>query len=274
MNLKDIFIYGLFHRIISTNRSSRWFGVLTNARLYKPLLRLFIMAYISFFRIDMSEYDFDINTANTFNEFFTRQLKTGVRTWGTGICAPVDGRMLSYGPIQNGQIFQVKGKNYSEQELTGQEKMVSGSFVNLYLSPANYHRVHAPFDMQINKVTHIPGKLLSVSKKNAETVDNLYSKNERVVLTGTSEFGTFHFVFVGATNVGSIRLSFDSAFRSNLKNARLKSFETDQKIALGKEIGWFEMGSTVIVLIESAHLENVKEEFLDEAVNLGKELVD
>ena len=274
MTLKAFFIYGFLHRIVSTNTLSRIVGRLANRNINKHLLRFVIKRYINFFKIDMEEYDLDLTKVENFNTFFTRKLKEDSRTWGKGICSPVDGKVLSFGTIEKDMLFQVKGKDYAASELTGESGRVEGSFINLYLSPANYHRVHAPFDMKIEQIRHIPGKLLSVSKKNATTVDKLYLKNERVIISGNSVYGRFHFVFVGATNVGSIRLSCFPEFRSNIKNSRLTEWFVDKEVRKSDELGLFEMGSTIIMILSSTDLEKCKSELLDNAVLLGQELLD
>jgi len=220
----------------------------------------------------MSEYDFDIQKARRFNEFFTRKLRPGTRNWEDGICSPVDGHLLSHGTISNGMIYQVKGVSYCESLLTGQAALPGGSFVNLYLSPANYHRFHAPFDMQLDLLTHIPGKLLSVSKKNARKVQGLYTGNERVILSGKSEYGHFHFVLVGALNVGSIRLSFHPEFRTNVRKSQRSVLQINTSLVKGEELGWFEMGSTVVILISGQDFSKLKNITPGNPVRLGTQL--
>lgn len=270
---KRIFIYGILHRVISTNTFSRWVGRWANKKFNKSFLLFVIKRYISYFKIDMNQYDLDLSDIKTFNEFFTRRLKDGSRIWEEGIASPVDGRVLSFGKVENGMLFQVKGKYYSETELTFESSERERSFINLYLSPADYHRVHAPFDMQISKVRHIPGKLLSVSKKNAQTVDNLYVKNERVILSGRSEYGNFHFVFVGATNVGSIKLSFFPELSTNQGKAQIQEWHYNKEIKKGEEVGLFEMGSTIVMILASSILQNCKPILLDNPVKLGQSLI-
>ncbi len=270
--LKQIFIYRFFHRIVNTNRSSRWFGCFANTHLYKPLLKLLIKQYILFFKIDIDEFEFDFNTISTFNVFFTRKLKQGRRNWGKGICSPVDGRILSFGNVESGQIFQVKGKTYSEEEFTGQEPFSEGSYITLYLSPGDYHRVHVPFDMRIKKIVHIPGKLYSVSLKNTMDIDGLYCKNERVILSGHSEYGNFNFVFVGALNVGSIKLSFLPDFKTNIRKAQMKTKAVDFNLAKGEELGYFEMGSTIVMLLDNDLLSKTDTQLLDRPITLGESL--
>ena len=271
-SLKDILIYKGFHRIISTNTSSRWFGKFANARIYAPILRILIKIYVRIYKIDLDEYEFSYDYVSTFNAFFTRKLKPGKRQWGKGICSPVDGALLSSGPIEKGLIFQVKGMDFSMAELTGDREMTLGSFVNLYLSPGDYHRVHAPFDMTIEKITHIPGKLLSVSEKNARSIQNLYVKNERVVLRGQSDYGRFHFVFVGAQNVGSIGLTGYPEFRTNIPESQKSIKETNYTVIKGEELGWFEMGSTVLIILESDEFKQLQTVKSGQKINLGREL--
>jgi len=126
--------------------------------------------------------------------------------------------------------------------------------------------------MTIQKITHIPGKLLSVSKTNAETVQNLYTKNERVILSGTSSFGSFHFVFVGALNVGSIGLSHFPDLSTNLKVQEILTVFKEHKVIQGQELGWFEMGSTVLILIENDVLSHLNSIVPGQKLQLGNKL--
>lgn len=270
--LKDILIYQGFHKFLSTRRSSRIFGKFANARLYPPFLRLLIRIYVKIFKIDLSEYEFDIHKVNTFNEFFTRHLKPGQREWGEGICSPVDATLLSYGNLKEGTLFQVKGMTFSETALTGGPPLQKGSFANLYLSPADYHRIHAPFDLSVEEVRHLPGLLLSVSEKNASTIEDLYVKNERVILKAKSIYGPCFIVLVGALNVGSIGLTHLPAFRTNLPDKIESRIEVNFTVNKGDEIGWFEMGSTVLILMEGDHLSHIGKRFLRQKIKLGKSM--
>ena len=264
----------VFRQLLMTRLLSRWIGRIANTPLYPPLLRWLIRKYVIHFQIDLSQFEFDYKKVTTFNAFFTRRLKQGVRQWENGICSPVDGRILSSGKIHKGKAFQVKGMNYSVRELLGEEKgFKGGSFVNLYLSPADYHRVHAPFDMHFESATHIPGRLLSVSANHAATVPDLYAKNERVILSGSSAYGRFHFVFVGALNVGSIRLSSMPVFRSNRDWTSYRKMPFVRFQAKGSELGWFELGSTVVMILESDKLSEIPADQGPVAVRLGQALV-
>jgi len=269
-------LFGFLHRIVSPNSFSRWAGILAgSSSVPEWLLSWMIKQYIRFYRINMEEFDIDLKKIKTFNEFFTRPLKKGVRNWGNGICAPVDGRLLSFGQIEDGMLYQIKGLKYGQETLTAQAPLKIGSYVTIYLAPGDYHRVHAPFDMHITDITHIPGNLLSVSLMNVRHIRELYNKLERVVLSGNNELGKFHFVFVGAFNVGSIKLSFMDDFASNQKNIRdIRRIKTSQKISKGEELGWFELGSTVVMLTESTVLGSGLDHLLFQRVRLGQTLAE
>lgn len=272
--LKSIILFSIFHKLISTNTFSRWTGSLAGSRgIPKWLLAKVIRNYIRFYRIDMTDFEIDLTTINTFNEFFTRPLKKGARVWGQGVCSPVDGRLLCFGAVEEGKMYQIKGISYAQDVLLGQPGLTNGSYATIYLAPGDYHRVHAPFDMRIEEITHIPGELLSVSLMNVRHIPALYNKLERVVLSGKNEFGKFHFVFVGAFNVGSIRLSFMEDFTSNRKNIReIRKIRTSVEISKGEELGWFELGSTVVMMTESKLFESGLEHLLFQKISLGQTL--
>jgi phosphatidylserine decarboxylase len=246
---------------------------LANARLYPPLLRFLIRSYVRFFKIDLSEYEFEYKKVTTFNAFFTRKLKPGMRAWDEGICSPVDGTLLSHGALENDLLFQVKGMAFSMEELVGESGYHQGSFANLYLSPGDYHRIHAPFDFKLEMIRHIPGRLLSVSSKNAASVRDLYNKNERLILKGTSNYGNCFLVFVGALNVGSIRLTHFPAFKTNIAEATTRALNVSLDIKKGEEIGWFELGSTVLIIVDGNELSESEDVHYLQKIKLGNRLV-
>lgn len=240
-------------KIVNQKRLSAFFGRLSSGRLPRRVLRRAINAYIRAYKIDMSQFDIDLNQIRSFNEFFTRPLRPGSRTFQGKIAAFSDGFISAFGEIKNNQLFQVKGSNYSLNDLLQENKnFPSGSFATIYLSPADYHRVHLPFDAQITAIRHIPGKLYSVNKKTVNRIQNLYCRNERVILSGTSAFGEFHLILVGAIVVGKIVLSFiPKAYPAN------SSLKVNYSLKQGDELGYFELGSTVILVMDSNHLANL-----------------
>lgn len=186
----------------------------------------------------------DINAYPNFNAFFTRALKADIRPIGKGLVSPVDGTLLQCGTIKQGKLIQAKGKKYRLNALIGNENIFK-NFATIYLSPKDYHRIHAPIDGRLLKMDYIGGDLFSVNAKTADSVDNLFAKNERVIC----HFDTYTLVLVGAIFVGSMQ----TAWHGLITPPYGKKFSIDyqkQNIHLqkGDELGRFNMGSTVILL--------------------------
>ena len=189
-----------------------------------------------------------------------RRLKPGVRPLEESpILHPADSQIAQVGAIKDGKGIQAKGRTYSVAELCADPQMEAkfheGLFITYYLCPTDYHRVHSPVDGKILKVRHIPGHLWPVTNWSANQIDNLFAVNERVVLEIESRLGPCVMVFVGATNVGQIRLNFDSEIVTNIdfnQTTREKSYNPPIEISRGQELGAFYMGSTVVMLYPKA----------------------
>lgn len=216
--------------------------------------------FVKRYEVNMTEAaNPDITSYTSFNEFFTRPLKQNVRPLAQAefIC-PVDGTISQFGNIEQDQIFQAKGHNYSTLTLlAGQkplaEKFENGHFACLYLSPKDYHRIHMPCDGVLKSMTYVPGDLFSVNPTTAANVPNLFARNERVVCEFESEkHGTFVMVLVGATIVGSMATVWHGVVNPpRSKNTRTWPY-IDKNIQLkqGDEMGRFLLGSTVVMLFE------------------------
>ncbi|RYZ81677.1 MAG: phosphatidylserine decarboxylase, partial [Proteobacteria bacterium] len=168
---------------------------------------------------------------------------------------PADSEISQHGPITDGRLIQAKGRDYHVQELLSSaeapERYRNGYFITYYLCPTDYHRVHSPVDGVIRKVTHVPGELWPVNKWSVENVHDLFSVNERIIVEIASEIGPVAVVFVGATNVGQIMLSFDETFHGNqmtLKQNRVVEYDEAIPVKRGDELGMFRMGSTVVMV--------------------------
>ena len=257
---------------MSANAFSRLMGFLADRTWPNWVRKPVIKRYVKAFGIDLSDYEYDINEKGSFNAFFTRKLKNGVRPIGEGMVSPVDGFIGACGKANEGTVLQVKGSPYSISELIGGETEADfRSFATLYLSPMNYHRVHCPFDMVINEIRFIPGVLYSVSMKTVHKIPRVYSRNERVVILGDCRYGRFAFVFVGAVVVGRTRLSITDTY-SNVSKKR-KNIIPEKPISLkkGEELGLFELGSTVVYTIEGDELAEWTGKFGD-AVKMGQSM--
>lgn len=225
-------------------------------RMTTRLIRWFVGRYA----VDMDEAaDADIDSYKSFNAFFTRPLKPGLRPLATAdfVC-PVDGAISQFGVIDNGQIVQAKGHRYTTTALVGGDEGLAahfrhGSFANLYLSPKDYHRLHMPCDGTLTRMIHVPGKLFSVNPTTARGVPDLFARNERIVCVFTSpDHGTFVMVLVGATIVGSMATVWHGVVeRKRTKSLSEWTYE-GQGIVLkqGEEMGRFLLGSTVVLLFQ------------------------
>ncbi|HEY4069186.1 MAG TPA: archaetidylserine decarboxylase, partial [Burkholderiaceae bacterium] len=183
-------------------RASRRWGANTT-----KLIRNFVAKY----HVDMNEAaEPNIARYGSFNEFFTRALKDGVRPIAAAewVC-PVDGAVSQFGKIEHDQLFQAKGHRYSTTALVGGDAALAaefenGHFATIYLSPKDYHRIHMPCDGSLRRMIHVPGDLFSVNPLTARGVPGLFARNERVVCVFDSAHGPFVLALVGATIVGSM----------------------------------------------------------------------
>ena len=192
----------------------------------------------------------------TFNEFFTRALRPGVRPIADApLVCPVDAAISQFGPIEHDQIFQAKGHSYSTTALVGGDEALArqfdhGHFATLYLSPRDYHRIHMPCEGRLTRMIYVPGDLYSVNPLTARHVPGLFARNERVVCVFETAHGPFVNVLVGATIVGSMATVWHGVVNPP-RTREVREWRYDgQDIVLckGQEMGRFLLGSTVVML--------------------------
>jgi phosphatidylserine decarboxylase len=199
----------------------------------------------------------DIASYTSFNDFFTRPLRAGVRPVAQAdfIC-PVDGAISQFGAIDDHHILQAKGHRFTTAELLGgdtalAERFRHGCFANLYLSPKDYHRLHMPCDGRLTRMIYVPGALFSVNPVTARGVPNLFARNERVVCVFESpEHGPFVMVLVGATIVGSMATAWHGVVNPR-RTGKVSQWRYDDQAVLlrkGEEMGRFLLGSTIVML--------------------------
>ena len=223
------------------------------------LIRWFVGKY----GVDMSEAaNPDIASYPSFNEFFTRALRPGVRPLAQAdfVC-PVDGAISQFGDVDDHQIFQAKGHKFTTAELVGGDQSLAahfqlGHFANVYLSPKDYHRIHMPCDGRLTRMIYVPGKLFSVNPTTARGVPGLFARNERVVCVFDSdEFGPFVMTLVGATIVGSMATVWHGVVNPpRAGELREWRYEMDITLKQGDEMGRFLLGSTVVMLFPKGPL--------------------
>jgi phosphatidylserine decarboxylase len=226
---------------------------------------LIIIFFVKYYGVNLQEAEFqDIKDYNTFNEFFTRNLKKDARplqTKANELASPADGVISQFGDVTDDKLIQAKGFDYDLKKLLGNDNNLvnqfkDSSFITIYLSPKDYHKVHMPYSGYLEKMIYIPGELFSVNNTTANNIDNLFTRNERVVCVfDTKTHGKMTVIFVGAMIVGSISTSWHNQVYYTEKQIKTINYdinENKQQIFLqqGEEVGFFELGSTVIVLFD------------------------
>ena len=245
-----------FQRFADQRTVARWFGwVADNRHIPQWALRGIIRAFCDNFAIRTEDFDFDIEAGPivNFNAFFTRPLKPGARPMAAGIVAPSDGFLSAHGRIDHGLLMQVKGRTYALDELLGESAgWQDGHYATIYLSPADYHRFHAPCDLQVESVKRISGDLLATNREAISAVDRVYCRNERLVLRAASPYGPMYLIAVGATVIGRARIALGALLTDHSDTTGpTRRFDPPVAVAKGGELGCFEMGSTVIVVFAS-----------------------
>ena len=246
--MKTLFVF--LQRLLPQHALSRLAGALAECRipwLKNSLIRLFIRA----FGVDMREaFDPDPRRHESFNAFFIRPLRADARPIDAspaGIACPADGRISQLGRIEDGRIFQAKGRAFTAAELLADSahaaQYARGSFATIYLSPKDYHRVHMPLDGALLSETRIPGKLFSVNRATTEQIPRLFARNERLACRFDTPAGEMALVLVGAMIVAGIETAWQS--RPLLPPG---TAPPPVRLAKGAEMGRFKLGSTVILL--------------------------
>lgn len=231
-----------------------WFS-----KIEQPLVRDFSIGMWKFFSsLDLSEAK--KSTFKSMHDCFTRELKDGARTIDMDpsvMSSPVDAIVGASGPIEGTRVFQAKGFPYTLEDLLGEEENINdwkdGYFVTLRLTSSMYHRFHAPYDCTVEKVRYFSGDTWNVNPIALKRVEKLFCKNERAFIrtrlggTGPCANQRIALIPVAAILVASIRLHFlDVLF--HLKYSGPKTFSCDAPYSKGQEMGWFQHGSTIIVL--------------------------
>ena len=257
--MSRLFIF--FQYLLPHHLLSRGVGLLAQNHL---LRKLFIRTFIKRYKVDLSQAKIqDVGKFENFNAFFTRELQADARPLSTAqgaIVCPADGAVSQLGDIADGNLLQAKGKHYScESLLAGDARMAalfqSGKFATIYLSPSDYHRVHMPMAGILKKTIYVPGKLFSVNQTTAESVPNLFARNERLVCLFTTAVGPMAVILVGAMIVAGI----DTVWAGEVcpmagkRDIQITDYSNQipaVQLPLGGELGRFRLGSTAIVLFQ------------------------
>jgi phosphatidylserine decarboxylase len=241
-------------KVLPQHQLSRLVGKVAASE--QPILKTAVIyAFKQKYGIDLSIAEAEeISKYPSFNAFFTRALKPGIRVIDedpTHIVSPADGAISQLGKITAGEIFQAKGQSFSVDQLIADPQLAKpfqdGEFVTVYLSPKDYHRVHMPFAGRLTETLYVPGELYSVNQVTAENIPGLFARNERMVCLFDTEIGRMAVVLVGAMIVAGI----ETVATGKVKpNGRIEVQQHDVQLAKGDELGRFYLGSTAIVLFE------------------------
>lgn len=254
--MDDLFI--LLQRLLPQHALSRFLGRLAEAQRPAWLVHAAVRAFAAHYKVDLSEAERPFPEAyDNFNSFFTRALRDGARPLcAGGIACPADGAISECGDIDGDRLLQAKGRHYSLAALLGgdvsrAEQFRDGSFVTVYLSPRDYHRVHMPLDGTLLASAYVPGDLYSVNGTTAANVENLFARNERHVSYFDTPRGPMAMILVGAMVVAGIETVWDGRAAPRPQQIEEKDHtQASPPIALdrGAEMGRFLLGSTVILL--------------------------
>lgn len=258
-------------KLVPKNLLSFLLGVVVRLRLPDPLGQWLRQRFIRYFSIDMSEAEFGADEYGCIEDIFTRKLKPGSRPISGAVAAPADGFLAQSGPSRQDRAIQVKGMNYSLEELVFGVKgpcdreFSPAWFTTVYLAPHNYHRVHAPVGGRLVRIRYIPGELWPVNRQFVGIVPNLFARNERMVFEIVNDDqGRVDVVMVGALNVGRIATSFLPNLCSNsisrLIDSGVQEFSlpVGTGVAVGDELGTFLLGSTVVMVFDKKFVESFK----------------
>jgi phosphatidylserine decarboxylase len=248
-------------RILPRVRITRAVGRLADARMSRPVASTVVGLFAKAYDVDLGEAIRPEGGYDSFDAFFTRRLREGARPTCAdpkAIVSPSDGRVEAIGPVERGGRFLIKGREYRADELLGDldeaKRFEGGHFAVVYLSPRDYHRVHAPVAGDVVEVRSMPGDLFPVNAIGERHVDSLFSINRRVAIaidTPASDHapngGRVTVVMVGAMIVGRITVTAIDARDVPLGTHRVSpAFHVER----GDEIGIFHLGSTAVVFVE------------------------
>ncbi len=252
MNLREDLSFLLTNRV-----TRRWLTLFMGwlSPIEQPLVRSAALGlWKTFSDLDLS--DAKKQEFASVQDCFTRELREGARPIADDpatMVSPCDGIVGAYGPVTNGTVLQAKGFPYTLAELLGDATLAAqyegGQFVTLRITPTMYHRFHAPHDLNVDRVTYISGDTWNVYPIALKRVERLFCRNERAVLRCRLTDGTpFLLVPVAAILVASIRLHCADVLL-HLRYRGPNEIPCDAHYEKGQEMGWFQHGSTIIVLV-------------------------
>ncbi|WP_437296787.1 archaetidylserine decarboxylase [Sorangium sp. So ce426] len=242
-------------RVLPRERITRAVGRLCDARAPAAVLNTVVKLYARAYRVDMDAAEVLTSPYESFDAFFTRKLREGMRPVCSdpgAITSPADGRVEALGPVTEGGRLTIKGQPYRVEDLVGDPAEATrydgGQFAIVYLSPRDYHRVHSPVAGRVSLIRSMPGELFPVNAIGERHVPGLFARNRRVaIVIDTERQGRVTVVMVGAMIVGRITVSAVDARDVPLG---VHTISPALPVACGEEIGKFHLGSTAVMFVE------------------------
>jgi phosphatidylserine decarboxylase len=265
----------LIQNLLPQPHMARAFGRLARSR--QPWLRrLMIFIWMRTFNVSLAEARrTDPEDYGSFEDFFTRELREGARPQpedANQLSAPADGHLQHFGAIDGDTLIQAKGIDYPLGRLLGDDKLASrfhdGWYITIYLTPGDYHRVHAPADATLRASTTIPGQAYSVTEATRQQLQNLYCRNERLVSVFESRAGPMALVMIGAMLVTGI----ETVWRPHRPIDRLQTDYLSRSFLRGEELGRFTLGSTVILVLPADFLRPATNLEVGQQIRIGQPL--
>ncbi|MCD1279451.1 phosphatidylserine decarboxylase [Psychrobacter sp. CCUG 69069] len=249
-------LFTTLQQLVPQQQLSKVAGRLAASR-HPYVKRTFIRSFAKAYNVSLDEYERQsLNAYESFNDFFTRELKEDARpidSTADGIVSPADGIISQLGQIDDHKVFQAKGRYYDVGQLLADSEdgryFADGSFATVYLAPSNYHRVHMPFAGTLTKTRYVPGTLFSVNTTTAANVPDLFARNERLVCMFDTQYGKAAVVMVGAMIVAGIETV---ATGKIARTEDIQEANHDMRFEKGDELGRFYLGSTAIVVLPKA----------------------
>lgn len=263
-----------------TNLISQCFGKFAKKEFPSFFQSFINNSYVKLMGLDMSEFRHP-KYYKSLNDLFTRELAIAreIDLDSNSMISPTDSFVTECGRLKKETLLQIKGMEYDVEELltynvgSNIDKVIDGDFMNFYLSPKDYHRYHAPTSFKITKLIHVPGKLYPVNIPYLKKEIDLFCQNERVILecVGKDE-KLFYMVFVGALNVGQMVFDFEPNVETNINTNEVKVYTyKDKEVKKGDCLGYFKMGSTVVMIWEKASVELLN--LTNQKISFGDKIV-
>jgi len=239
-----------FFLVLPEKALSQIFGLWAQITWPKPVQVFINETFSKMYKINEKEMVGDISDYKSLSDFFIRHLKSTFRPVQNGIVHPCDANLSVSSKITSDTLIQNKKMDYFIDDflrLSVEDEFFEGHQLTYYLSPKDYHRVHVPVDCKLVSVRHISGKLWPVNLWAVKNIKDLFCVNERLVFKFKTKTYTYFLVMVGALNVGSINISVEGA----------QFFEKDEetmldiKVSKAQELGYFNMGSSVVLVLPS-----------------------